>query len=675
MSSSPSSAARTFERAHSRGSARWLAPALLLVAVALAYANSLHAPFLFDDTGAVVNNPTIRRLWSPDIFNPPADGSTATGRPLVNLTYALNFALSGERVWSYHALNLTLHALAALALFGVLRRSLVLLKFTSPTAVAFATAALWALHPLQTETVVGIAQRTELLCGFLYLLTLYGFVRGTETAAPRRWMALSLGACLAGMAAKEVMVTAPLVVLLYDRTFVAESFSAAWRARRGYYSALAATWLLLAWLVARNGGARGAAAGFGLGVSGWAYLLTQCEALVLYLRLALWPHPLVLDYGTAVAHSIAEVWWQGLIVLTLLAATIWALVRKPALGFVGAWFFLILAPSSSVVPLVTQTIAEHRMYLPLAALIGLAVITAHRRLGSRSRWLFAVVALVLGAATVARNHDYRDPVAIWTENVTAQPEVARGHNNLAWALQQQGKSAEANAHFARAIALQPEYISAHYSWGVALFDQGRAAEAIAEFETALRLAPNHADAQLNLGNALMQVRRSADAIPHYEAALRLKPAADAHYDLAVALMDVSRDDDAVGHFRAALEENPALPEAHYWLGRLAERASQFADAERHYDETLRLAPDHAAAHAQLGVLLARSDHLPAAAEQLRSAARLAPADADAHANLGNVLLLQNLPREALAEYEAALRLRPNDPHLRESVQLARDSIR
>ena len=656
--------------------------ALALVAcIVLVYANSLRAPFLFDDTGAVLNNPTIRHLWSLDTFNPPADGSTTTGRPLVNFSFAINYALSGEDVWSYHALNVAIHALAALTLMGIVRRTLsgpVLRGRFGAAAgsLAFLAALLWALHPLQTESVVCIAQRTESLVGLCYLLTLYGFIRATTPGVPaRHWLAFSVAAGFAGMASKEVMVTVPLVVLLYDRTFVAGGFSAAWRQRRIYYVALAGAWLLLAVLVVRGGGARGAAAGFGLGVSWWSYLLQQCEAIRLYLKLSLWPHPLVLDYGTPVARSVVEVWWQGLGVLALLAGTIWALVRKPALGFVGAYFFLILAPSSSFVPLVTQTMAEHRMYLPLAGVVGLVVVALHGWLGARAMWLLAAVAVACGVATVVRNRDYREAVVIWSDTVDKFPQNARAHNNLAWAWQAQGRPAEANTHFARAIELQPDYISAHYNWGVALLDQGRGIEAIAQFEAAVRLAPNHADAHLNLGNALMQLRRAGEAIPHYEDALRLRPAADVHYNLGVALMELDRSSEAAAHFRSALNQAPALPEAHYRLARLAEIAGQLAESERGYNEVLRLAPNHAGAHAKLGLLLARSDRLPAAIEHLRTAVRLAPTDADAHAYLGVALLLQGQPREAVACFEESLRIRPGDSRTRENLQLARESLR
>jgi tetratricopeptide (TPR) repeat protein len=707
----------------------WRPAALLVAAVVLCYWNSLGAPFLFDDSGAIVNNPTIRHLASFAVLNPPANGSTTTNRPVVNLSFAINYAVSGERVWSYHALNVALHALAALVLLGIARRTLSLpscrsllagepdrsgaasraagagsgsapsspasrLVQAAPSFLAFLIALLWALHPLQTESVVCIAQRTELLCGLFYLLTLYGFIRavGADVSGPPagrvlgefatnrksragwHWLSLSIFACLLGMGAKEVMVTAPLVVLLYDRTFVAGGFSAAWRLRRTYYLTLAGTWLLLAWIMWRGGGTRGVGAGIGLGVSWWTYLLKQCDAIVLYLKLSFWPHPLVLDYGTAVTRFIADVWWQAIVVLALLGLTIWALIRKPVAGFLGACFFIILAPSSSVVPIVTQTMAEHRMYLPLAGVVCLVVVTLYRWLGSRAIWLLGVAAIVLGGVTIARNHDYLDVVAFWADNVAKYPQNARAYNNLACALLPQGKTAEANAHFARAIELQPDYVTGHYNWGVTLLDQGRVAEAIAQLEIAVRLAPIHVDAHVNLGNALMRVQRAAEAIPHYEAALRLQPGADVHYDLGVALMDVGRDAEAATHFQSALKLNPALSEAHYRLARLAERAGRLDEAERGYNQVLQLLPGHAGAHARLGLILARSGRLPAALEHLRTAVRLAPADADAHAFLGVALLLQDQPREAIAAFEESLRLRPDDARTRENLQLARESL-
>lgn len=556
----------------------------LCAAIIAVYANSLNAPFLFDDAGAVLGNPTIRSLASFAVFNPPADGSTTTGRPVVNFSYALNYALGGEHVVGYRVVNVAIHALAVLTLFGLLRRtfscvrgrgplagdvsassraSALLPSSFNPDVAALTIAALWALHPLQTESVVCIAQRTESLCGLFYLLTLYAFTRATipseggARCPQRAWLVVSVGSCLLGMAAKEVMVTAPLVVLLYDRTFVAGTFAGALRVRRGYYAALAGTWLLLAFLVLQNSGARGASAGFGLGVTPWTYLLTQADALVRYLGLTLWPHPLVLDYGTGVAGALAEVWWQGVIVLMLLAATVWALVRRQVLGFVGAWFFLILAPSSSFVPLVAQTMAEHRMYLPLAAVLTVATLALFRFSGAL-RWP-VVVALVAASAvvTAVRNRDYRDAIAIWSDTVAHAPPHSRAFTNLGSAYVAAGRPAEALPPLERALALNPSDYSAQRNRAVALlalgradeaavifaalparepgeaaeyFDlgnayarEGRFPEAVAAYTRTGTLDPAHFAARANLGNALLAAGRATEAIAAYEAALRLRP--------------------------------------------------------------------------------------------------------------------------------------------------------
>ncbi|MBK8856988.1 MAG: tetratricopeptide repeat protein [Opitutaceae bacterium] len=623
-------------------------PALLLfVLVAAAYANTFGVPFLFDDAVAVERNPSIRQLWPLSVpLSPPPEGGTTTGRPVVNFSLALNYALSGEAVWSYHAFNLLIHAAAALALLGIMRRTLRspalrLALGTDAGPLALAVAALWALHPLQTESVTGIAQRTESLCGLFYLLTLYFFILGTESPARRRWPVLAVAACLLGMGTKEVMVTAPLLVLLYDRTFVAGSFASAWRQRRGLHLALAATWVPLAWLVLDGGGTRGASAGLGLGVTWWSYLLKQCEALILYLRLSIWPHPLVLDYGTGVIKSAGEVWVQGLAVLGLLAATAWALVRRPVPGFCGAWFFIILAPSSSVIPLVAQTMAEHRMYLPLAAVVALLAVGGQRLLGARTLPVLGVVAAGLFVLTIVRNHTYRSAFVIWSDTVTKCPESARARLNLGVELQRLGQRKEALRQFERAAALQTGYVSAHYHWGATLLEEGRVEEALVQLEIAVRLGPAHADAQLALGNALVRARRPAEAVPHFERTLELRPAADAHYNLAVALLE---------------------------LGRTAE-------AEQQLGAAVRLEPGLVVAQRRLALLLAQSGRLEEAAEHLQAILAAQPAEADAHANLGNVRLLQGRAAEAVTHYEAALRLRPDDSRLRENLELARQSLR
>ena len=211
----------------------WLFGAAIVVAVGLAYANSFGGPFVFDDEPAILENATIRKLWplSGPLSPPREFGVTVAGRPVLNLSLALNYAISGTAPWSYHAFNVGVHALAALVLFGLVRRTLrgPLLVATHggrAEEIAAAVALVWALHPLQTESVTYVIQRAESLMGLFYGFTLYAFVRATTSARPRGWLAAMVTSAVLGMGCKEVMATVPLVVLLYDRTFVAGGFEA-----------------------------------------------------------------------------------------------------------------------------------------------------------------------------------------------------------------------------------------------------------------------------------------------------------------------------------------------------------------------------------------------------------------------------------------------------------------
>ncbi len=342
-----------------------------------------------------------------DALSPPKLATGAGGRPIINLSLAVNYAIGGMDVRGYHLLNMMVHALSALVLFGLMRRTMlrpILRDKYGKVALplSFAVSFLWALHPLLTESVSGVIQRTESMGGLFYLLTLYTFSRSVEGRNTMRWQVLCVLACLIGMATKEIMATVPVIALFYDRTFVAGTFREAWRQRARFYGALMATWLLLAYRVVINE-SRGGMVGFGLGMSSWDYALTQCQAILMYLKLSFWPSPLVLDYGDGVVSGVGAVWLHGIVLLTLVAATFVALARKPVVGFVAFTAFSILAPSSSFVPLTTQTMAEHRMYLPLAGVLVLAVCGLYRYVG---KWVIPAaisLAMIAGVATAHRN--------------------------------------------------------------------------------------------------------------------------------------------------------------------------------------------------------------------------------------------------------------------------------
>jgi Flp pilus assembly protein TadD len=547
------------------------AGAIVLGALAV-YLNSFAVPFVLDDPASIVDNPSIRTLWPLTVpLSPPsAGGLTVGGRPVLNLSLALNYAVSGTAVWSYHLLNLAIHAAAGLVLFGILRRT-----FAQPrlgqhlgargTLLAATTALLWTLHPLQTSAVTYVVQRAESLGGLFYLLTLYAFIRGSGASKPG-WLLASLAFCVLGVATKEVVATAPLLVLLYDRTFVAGTFREAWKLRSWYYPGLFASWALLAWLIASIGG-RGGTVGFGAGVDWWPYVLTQCRAVVHYLRLAVWPNPLVFDYGTPLVENPIDVLPQAILLLLLAFASAYALRRRPALGFLGASFLLILAPTSSVVPVATQTMAEHRMYLPLAAVIALAVVVLDRRRPFASDKLavgaVAAAAIALGALTVQRNAVYRTPVSLWGDTVEKVPGNSRAHNALGLALAAAGRPVDALDQIGVALELDPGSVEYNNNLAMVLADLGHLPEALEVVDMVAKASPGLAAAHDTRGYVLAKMERTTEAVTSYEEALRLEPnQAESHNGLGLALVALGRLPEAAGHYEEAIRIRPDYLEAH-----------------------------------------------------------------------------------------------------------------
>jgi protein O-mannosyl-transferase len=561
----------------------------IVVVTSAAYAKSFDGVLVFDDEPAIASNPHIRRLWPlTESLSAPPD-TTVSGRPIVSLSLAINYALApadardlfsapaaappavvdalGRNLYGYHLFNLSIHVAAALLLFGIVRRTLQTERMRARfgdavTPLALAIAMLWAVHPLQTASVTYVVQRAESLMGLFYLLTLYCAIRAAQSGgdgaangerrtapnderrtpnAERRtapnderrttnherrraipwWSVGAVAACALGMATKESMATAPLIVALWDFVFASDRAS-----RRRLYLALASTWVVLGVLVA--GGHRAHSVGFGFAEWPWPrYLLAQTGVVLHYLRLAVLPSPLVLDYEWPAARPIALVALQAVTVVALAGLTVWSVLRRSPIGFAGAWFFTILAPTSSVIPIATEVAADHRMYLPLAAVAALVVLGAFAAL--RGRFHAVAGLLLLSAAatfavmTDARNREYQSVEAIWMDTVQKQPSNARAHTNYATALLLRGEYAAAEPHLREAVALRPDFAEAQADLGVALCARGAFEEGIAHIRQATAIRPDYAAAHRDLGEAHAASGNLAAAAQSFEKALDLSP--------------------------------------------------------------------------------------------------------------------------------------------------------
>lgn len=513
-----------------------LAAALTIAALAAAVnLPALGGPFLFDDWPGIVENPNLRSLWPLTRSLDAPSGSGADGRPLVALSLALDHALWGLDPRGFRATNLLAHALCALASFGALRAGLTRAgRAEAAPALAAAAALLWAVHPLYTGALHQVIYRNEVLAALFYLVALRCALALFERPAARAPAVLAVLAAAAAMASKETAVSAPLAVLALDRLLGAGSFRGALRARRGFYAALASTWLVL--LACVLSGSRGESVGFAHAeiIGPREALLTQAGALLLYLRLSLWPAPLVFDYsGWPVVRELGAALPAGLVVLALLAASAVAYARHRAAGFLGLLAFAVLAPSSSFIPLAGDLVAERRMYLPLAALTALVVLgadaalrraplspAARRALGAG---LVAAAALALAAASVSRARDHASAERIWRDTVEKRPTNARAWNMLGVELGALGRKEEAAEAYRRALAVDPRHAQAAFNLGNLHLAAGEFARAAELYAIAARGEPERAEVRFNHGSALVLSGRAREGMAEWRAALEIAP--------------------------------------------------------------------------------------------------------------------------------------------------------
>lgn len=541
---------------------RFLAPVFIVAAALGVYHGSFDGPFIFDDHRAIAGNRSIRVLWPLSTPLSPPRNTAMAGRPVANLTLAINYALHGLDVRGYHAVNLLIHVGSSLLLLGIVRRTLRLDGIAEPfarasTPLATAVALIWTAHPLLTEAVVYLTQRNELLMAFFLLATLYCCVRSwTAVAWGGVWCAVAVAACAAGMASKEVMFIAPLIVLVYDRTFVSTTLIAALRRHGRLYAALAATWLLVVLLVGQD--PRGESVGFGFGISPWDYLRTQAGIILHYLRLSVWPNPLAVVYGFHLQTD--PMFWlpAGLAILTMVGWSVYALCKRSWLGFAGAWFFLILAPTSSFLPLASMIMTERRMYLPLAGVVVIVVMGGYalllravadgpRRVATGALLVVAAVT-ALGLRGAVRVADYDTAESIWRAAAENVERNDMAHTALGNVLFQQRRIDEALHHAAKALDIRPDNLDATLLAGRCLAVQQDFDAAIEQYQfvrdrTVAERFPvvdrYLAEAHTGLAGKLVASGRAREAAEHFGVAVSLMPD-DASTLHALALHGLAR---------------------------------------------------------------------------------------------------------------------------------------
>lgn len=545
----------------------------VLVAILIVYSNALQTEFVFDDHTMIVTRQSLRDSGAlPAIFTSRKLGGLAY-RPLRMASYWLDYRLFGLDPMGYHLSNLLLHAATSVAALVVARRLL-------PFRAALFAALLFAVHPIQTESVTYISGRRDLLCGLFVLLGCYAFLRYRDQGGVR-WLGFAGGAFLLGLLSKEMAVTLPLLLLAFDVVKAPE---------QGLWRRIIATlrrdwWLYLVPV--------GAGIAFGLyiviglhasrqaeyyGGSLAMTLLTTARVFVHYLKLLVFPATLTADYSYN-AFPVTTSWadpnaWLALIILGLVLLGLIRLAStNHVAAFGGLWFFIALLPVAQLIPH-HELMAEHYLYLPsfgLFLMIG-ALMAPLSQKGTGTALAHTACLLILallGVRTLVRNQDWKDDLTLWTKTVQTAPEAARARDNLGRAYIRRGLDALAERQFEEAVRIKPDEPSFHDNLGLALFRQGKLADAESQLRTALQGNPQLVSAHMNLGLTLLKAGRVEEAEAEFHEALRIRPTVAMAWEyLGRIRLQAGRPQEARTMIEKAIQFDPSRRELQQLLSSL-----------------------------------------------------------------------------------------------------------
>jgi hypothetical protein len=537
-----------------------------------------NAPFIFDDGPGIVENPAIAGLSIQQVFFGSPSDATPYGRPIVSASLAINQAVAGFTPWAFRFFNLLLHGANALLVYLFLRRLLRMAPSGGDYAepVALASAILWMFHPLGTNVSLYIVQRAEGLVSFFLLLALYAACRALrdntgllgQVVNEKGWRWLTILFCALGMLSKESMVIAPVAIYLLDASLVSRSLLQPFRQRGRWYLGLASTWILLAGVMLTW--PRKYSVGTESGLGSLQYFVVQMEVLTSYLAKALWPQTLHLDYWIFEPSGWGAVLF-GFVLLGILflASGIGSWKGNPV-GYLGLLAFVVLAPTSTFVPVRSMPGAEYRFYLPLMAIIVLGTILlwmlAHWFSKKQGVAIFMVLVVAWGiglaARTNARASDYSNPEAIWLQVKEAFPKNVRALNALGSIALENDDFEKARKLFLQSVEFHPEHGDAYANLGMLEGEAGNLEAALELLEKSVQLWPFNPTTWSNLGITYEGLGDSRASEQAFLKSLKLGPhLPEPNFNLGVLYLRKERWDEGRAQIRRVLQLDPRHPGA------------------------------------------------------------------------------------------------------------------
>ena len=638
----------------------WVLAIALVILTFLAYLPALRCGYVWDDDFYVTKNPLLtapdglERIWF-------SAHNQSQYFPLVYTTLRFEHTLWGLHPVGYHFVNILFHALNALLVWAVLR------KLALPGA--WLAAAIWAVHPVNVESVAWITELKNTQSTLFYLLALLAWMKYADRETGRPWRFYGLALVLQALAlfSKTTACTLPAALLL---VLWLRKEPIGWRRLVQVAPFLAlgvAMGLISIWWEAHLGNYRKE---LDYTFNALERVLIATRALWFYATKLVWPTKLAFSYPRweiDVRDPRQYTWLIGCVAMALF---LWwrrrVLGRAPVAAVV--FFVAALSPLLGFIPLYTfryTFVADHYQYVASIGLIALFAAAVSSRvdtwqLGTTGRCaLLASLLFALGALTWRQAHIYHDEESLWRDTIAKNPASWMAHTDLAGVLLESGRATEALEEAEQTLRIKPDCAEGHYNLGNVLVSVGKVDEGIGHYEQALRINPSIAAAHYRLGLALAREDRMPEAIEHWEQALRINPDyADAHSKLGVALAEQGRMPEAMQHWEQAVRVNPDDADAHNRLGLALAKQGHMQDAVGHWEQVLRVNPAFPGAHYNLGIALCTEGKWQEAAGHFERELLARSDNALTHYYLGVALEQMNRMKSAIEQYKLALESNP-----------------